>query len=263
MVDLLLQRSVVWKEGTRKRVLNQALPLVEPAVAHDHGTTFGILNSETFPEPGDAAKGVAGPELRVEEQGDGSAMVSVSKEPRNVASYREDLPTAPPWNAGTFKKDYIRGLLHWEPDLDQPSAELLASYNGDSTEIPLVAEGKPDNSSFIKLVEGHEDRHVSDLKNAVDTILRPWDSKLQVAARQPFVAKSRETAEADFYKSVGGTAAEIGTNIGTDFRETGLKFHGEDDGKNPSIDRVQERSLLGSGYNKKVYYRLKHPLSKG
>lgn len=62
---MFLQRSLVWNDGKRTRALNQALPHVEPAKPHDFGTTFGIINEETFPVRGDPAMGVAAPKLSV------------------------------------------------------------------------------------------------------------------------------------------------------------------------------------------------------
>ena len=255
VLRLVAPRSVTWKEGKRDKVLNQALPHTVPDTPHDFGTTFGIINAETFPYRGDVAKAVAEPTLAVTEQDDKTATVTVTKEPENTASYLMELPSKPPWPAGTFAKEYIAGLFRYEVPDGSESAALVARYNDDKTKIPLVAEGSPDDKGFAARVEVHENQHVRDLKAGVDRFLRPWDSAVAAARQRPFVASSTAAAKQEFYASVGGTPAEIGTKIGDDFRDTGNAFHSTTAGGRPSIDRLQERGWL----SKTAYFRWKHP----
>lgn len=250
-----VQRLVAFQPGT----INQTLNMVDPLIpGTDFGTTFLRLNGTEHPNASlDGA--VVAPGLQVTPLPVGGAHVSVTVEPINIMSYRMDLPSAPPWKKAVSKSEAGYRVRDGLPEASRGQYEaVLAKYIDHGGQTDLRATGAPDDGQFRALVRQHEDVHVSHIQDAFDHYLTPWDAKIRgyQAPAPPFVATAAATAQQEFYGAVGFDPRTLGGLIEKHFRDSGLAFHGRDEGASPHIDSTAEEGF----WTKSLKFRWRHPL---
>ena len=104
--------------------------------------------------------------------------------------------------------------------------------------VTVEARGLPDNAEFATRVERHENFHVNDIKEKVNSILVPWDEAIFQFMRQrkKIIAETEQKAIEEFYEQVGGTPQKIATKFISTLRASGNAFHTTAKGKSPWVD---------------------------
>lgn len=220
----------------------------------DFATTPIILNGQTFPG-GNARTAVIAPALLIN-PGAEATTVTVAAEAIQNVTYRMELPLDPPWTRAGVDKPMIKSAL--ELQLGKNSAVAVPLGGDEVGPIDLEVKGLPSDAAFAQLVERHEDVHVKELQDTIEEILDPWDAMISNFKNLHLSVSgaSEGAAEAEFYRTVGGTPEEIGERFVASLREKGIAFHATAAGGSPVISRV-EKSFFGGTL--KVY--LRHAMS--
>jgi hypothetical protein len=224
-----IQRRLTFTEGPRAKVLD-----LTRVVTHgrDYGTTPAIINGREFP-PGATPGAVNGPNLTLTPVAGGATQVTVQAEPTNQMGYRMELPTPPKWQNPKVRGDLVKSYLTGRLDVDMSAIDT-------EDEMPLRVAGLPDDSTFAKLVEVHENHHVRETKETYEEILVPWDKQIKDYQQAGgFVARAGEDPTAMFYSLVGGTPDEISKRVVDTLKERGDDFHATPKGKEPSVVSVK------------------------
>jgi Domain of unknown function (DUF4157) len=240
------QRQLNWHEGARTKVKNLTGPILNFT---DFGITPVRVNQTEIP-PGNAAAALLGPAILINHREDGRVEASIAAEPINFVGYRMELPTDPPWIRQTT-------VAHAHAALGMISAfgisENVAPDRNEA--INVEAKGLPSDAGFAALVEQHEEVHVQELIELIQTILTPWDARIAQFMHQGrvFVGDDENAARALLFEALGGTAAQVGQAFTDGLRVRGLAFHQTVPGSSPSVD-----STTFKDGTLRVYW--KHPM---
>lgn len=252
-----VQRSARLDEAGQ---IGETYNMVDPlTTATDFGTTYLRLNGTEYPTASLAAA-VNSPVLQVRPQQDGTAHVSVAREPSNVMSYRMALPSAPPWYKTVSKVLAGSALLGYPAaEESETSQSLVDRYRRGNGDTRVRATGAPSDEQFKTLVRVHENVHLGHVREIYEYFLAPWDHQIRsyLLGEPPFVAKSAGTAEQDFYQQIGWSPQELAVLIANHFDKSGDAFHGTPQGGKPDIDKIFETGL----FTKTLEFRWKHPHS--
>lgn len=243
------QRMINWMEPQISHVKD----LVDTVLAFtDFGVTPAIINGVEIPG-GDASNAIFGPTFQFRDTAEGVEL-SVQSEAINMVGYRVELPTHPPWER-MVPYDQARSAIEM----------LQGQLTGDpapadtSTVITLRVHGLPNDNTFAQLVDQHEDYHVREVRAIIGAILGPWDERIRrfEAEHRTVAGTDREDAKTKFYATVGGTPAEISTQIVARLKASGLAFHATPVGGSPTIARaVYSKPLFGK---KRIDVYFRHP----
>ena len=224
----MIQRALQWVDGGRTRNKNVAHSFLHFV---DFGVTPIILNDQEFPG-GNVRIALQGPAFLISPK-EGHVELSVGAEVINRVGYRMELPSAGPWIA----QDTI-GRVSTILTTAQHSAISDVFLGDGNTMVQVEARGLPDNATFANRVEQHENFHVNDIREKVNSILVPWDRAMSQFMREgrKIIAETAEKAEEKFYAAVGGTPEQIATKFVGTLRASGNAFHTTAQGKSPWIE---------------------------
>jgi hypothetical protein len=199
------------------------------------------MNGQAYPGGGREAfvAALLEPTLAVGAGSLGGKAVSVQSVPVQELSYIMELPTSGRWRLNVSAPN-IKEKIKNQPIMEGVNIPIEPDEAGN---LRLEVRGLPNNAIFADLVEAHEDVHVGDMKTAIDTILKPWDTRLSNFRNQgtQFEGMTEETATARLYRAAGGTPREVAVRFADTLRHMGNVFHQTEAGKAPTIvniDRV-------------------------
>lgn len=215
-------------------VLNANVNLAETVIRFtDYGTTHTLFNGTRL-TGGNAATLLNGPTFQeaVTEEG---VRLSVGADAVNSWACEVDLPTDPPWEMATTIERInmaVQGMRGHAP--------VYPKAVDKATAVRLTVKGAPDDGTFSQKVTTHELRHVTDNRDASETILEPWDARITNfrTGNRNVTGENAEAARTAFYNDIGSTPAAMGTGLYAELRNRGRAFHLEDTGKMPEVDSM-------------------------
>lgn len=148
------------------------------------------------------------------------AEVRIASVPNNVGSFDETVLNGGPWTTVATRANLATRLS---------LIECATAGPGNAT---LTARGVPSDADVAAANRTHEDRHATDHSTVFNAIMVPWDNALTQALnnRRSFRGADQAAAEAELFRSVGGTPDQIATNLWTTWTGTGDAFHATPNG---------------------------------
>ena len=136
---------------------------------------------------------------------DGTFDAWVNAVPTNRASFTMQVPSGGPWSTVTPKANVA--TLFASLGL---SAQAGCATAGNTT---FSVNGKPTDATFAANVRTHEDLHAADHRTGFNSVIVPWDTRLQAAqtASTEFSGATVAAAEAALFRAMGGTPNQIAT----------------------------------------------------
>jgi hypothetical protein len=169
------------------------------------------------------------------------------------------LPSTSAWKA-TVNKNEARARIEMQmfPETQKLFTAILDRYNGAPGTTELRATGIPGDEELRGLTRQHEKEHVRHIKEAFRNVVTPWDERIckYKSPKPPFIAKSVDTAEEEFYEAVQ-SPKEVGKIVQDYFQSSGEAFHGKPSGGKCWVDGVYETD----DDPKTLVFRWRHPLN--
>ncbi len=191
----MVSRAANWGAGPVHEVNNLAAAVINGTAA---GVTWPTLNGTTFWSNGEVRGAMAKPTVTTTAVASGGFEAQVGTIPTNLGSYDETVLSSGPWTTVV-----ARGTIAARfPTLVQCSA------SGDTT---FRAIGDPSDAEMKAANRRHEDHHAADHRDAFNTTIVPWDTKLASAkaAGTKFAGATAADAEAALWAHMGGTPDQI------------------------------------------------------
>ena len=197
----ITQRAASFAAGTITNNKNIAAGVIAGDFAM--GFTPPTLNTNTIGSVADAQAAIQAPTLGAQANPDGTAGASVATVPTNTASFAMELPSSGPWTTVTSKAKVATFF----------SGRKLAAQAGCSgaDDSNFSLKGQPTDADFAANVKTHEEIHHADHERAFNSVIVPWDTKLEAAktAASGFNGPTQAKAEAALYAAMGGTPNQI------------------------------------------------------
>lgn len=231
-VGAVLQRQLAQRPTNVVADINLAasIPRGRPS-----GFTPPVVNDRVMPVPlgtaAAAADALRVPEVAVNPDPSGdSYAASVTRVPTNTVGAEIHYPTAPPWSDPAAEAVRIAAVAIGGEDPGkrfEGSATLSALDRVATTRFR--ARGEIGDARFQQQIQQHEQHHANDHWAAAQTVLGPWDAALTRAHDdgQRFPGASPEAARAALYEATGGTAAQLGTRLDTEWNRLDKAFHAD------------------------------------
>jgi hypothetical protein len=168
-----------------------------------NGFTPPTLNGTAVLSIAAAQGAIRRPVLNGRSNADGTVDNWVESVPTNQASFTMALPSGGPWSTSAPKSSVV--ALFATMGL---AAQATCLTPGNST---FSINGKPTDATFAANIRTHENLHATDHQTAFNSILVPWDTRLETAKRlhTTFNAADPAAAEAALFAAMGGTPDAI------------------------------------------------------
>jgi hypothetical protein len=200
-----IQRAATWVAGAVHQTNNLANLVVYDREA---GETTAMLN-------GSFSAILKRPTLAFSSAANGGVNAKVATVPTNTGSFDETVLAPPPWTIAAPKATIGKVF---------PTLEMCTGA-GDTT---FQAIGDPSDEAMFASVRRHEDHHVEDIKDAFNTTIVPWDTKLtkaQVAGTE-FNGPTEVAAEEDLYAAMGGWHYQVAAAFVNAMAAASNAYHG-------------------------------------
>jgi hypothetical protein len=199
----VIQRAANFVAGTVNATTNLAAHLI--AGRRDGGFTPPTLNGTQILSAAAAQGAIRAPILGGRSNLNGTVDTWVNTVPTNDASFTMQVPSGGPWSTLTPKANVA--ALFASLGL---SAQAGCTTAGNST---FAVNGRPNDAGFAANARTHENLHVRDHQTGFNSIIVPWDTRLQAAqaANTEFRGATVAAAEAVLYTAMGGTPNLIAT----------------------------------------------------
>jgi hypothetical protein len=199
----IIQRVANFVAGTVSATTNLAAHLI--AGNRDAGFTPPTLNGTQILSAATAQGAIHAPTLGGRSNLDGTETTWVNAAPTNEASFTMQVPSGGPWSTATPKVNVA--ALFASLGL---TAQAGCTTAGNTT---FSVNGKPNDAGFAANVRTHENLHAADHRTGFNSVMVPWDTKLEAAktAKTKFSGATLADAEAALFSAMGGTPNQIAT----------------------------------------------------
>lgn len=199
----VIQRAANFVAGTVNATTNMAAHII--ASNFNAGFTPPTLNGTQILSTAAARGAIRRPTLGGRSNINGTVDTWVETVPTNEASFTMQVPSSGPWSTVTAKTNVA--VLFALLGLTTPAGCVTA---GNTT---FSVNGKPTDAGFAANVRTHENLHAADHRTGFNSIIVPWDARLQAAqlAGTVFSGASVADAEAALFSAMGGTPDQIAT----------------------------------------------------
>lgn len=196
--------------------------MAEIAIIGDAPVTRPVLNGTKLLVPADGAGAIKVPVV--------TTMPLPSTDP--AATWMAKVDTVPAQEGGSDETVLAHGpWTNVATKVQAGAVTGLAACSGAGNST-FTAHGNPSDDSVYKANRRHENRHVSDQKDAFDDAIGKWDKKVQDAktAGTTFTGASAADATAALWTAMGNTPARAGSSFRTVASAKGAAFHVTADG---------------------------------
>ncbi|MBL0011651.1 MAG: DUF4157 domain-containing protein [Nitrosomonas sp.] len=212
-----IQRSATWKGAAVHETVN----LADMSFAGSAPITWHLLNGTKLETPTDADAAIKVPGVTTSplpSTDPATWMAKVDTVPAQEGSGDETVLRPGPWTKVVTKAQ-------------AGGATGLAACAGAGNST-FTAHGNPSDDSVYKANRRHENRHLSDHKDAFDDAIGKWDKKLQDAktAGTAFTGASAADATAALWTAMGNTPEKAARSYRSQGFSKGGAFHATADG---------------------------------